>query len=449
MNKIFFTIILSSVLIFGFTSQAALAQEIPSPRQQMENGVAAKDVICKDGYALVLRATSDTAACIKSKSTTSLMQRGWFDTVEKTALEMRTAQKSLGIVTTVSLVERLDSPIGIQPGVKDYNYVFQACAGSKLIRNPEVLVASDSESKSVKLSAQLLPNECQTTSTKIKATDKESISGFLLKKGNISTLVQSLESKVSDLQMKLETEKKNLANLATIDPKPQDYKKQIEQVTDKITSLRQELNNARAELHRNNYLLYVAPPKTVDPGLIASLATAKDKVPFAPQEGPHVNIVNIVNNAAEAKRLDLTPRVSAFNVIFDACAGKDEIKFPEAIINSDSESKSVKIAESIDANSCRTSSTIIKASDKNSVTGVLVTVGGQSTIIAGLEAQVVDLQSQLDAQKQILAQLVRESPPPADFKERVSELTDKIIELRNELNSARAELQKILFMINQ
>ena len=51
-------------------------------------------------------------------------------------------------------------------------------------------------------------------------------------------------------------------------------------------------------------------------------------------------------------------------------------------------------------------------------------------------------------EKQSLADLVKQSPPPTDFQQKVSELTDKIIELRNELNNARAELQRILFMVN-
>lgn len=448
-NKIFYSFIITAILIFFLTNQAAYGQAMPSPRQQMDSGVTPHDVICRDGYALVIRTGSDTAACIKSKSSDKLVQRGWTGSIDKTALEMRSAIKSLGTVTTVSLVERLDSPIGIQPGVKDYNYVFKACAGNKLIRNPEVLVTSNSESKSVKLSEQLMPGACQTSSTKVKASDKTSISGFLLKKGNISTLVKSLEDKVSDIQIQLDIEKKNLATLATIDPKPLDYKTQIEQITDKVIKLREELNSARAELHRNNYLLYVAPPKTVDPTLIASLASSKDKAPLPPQDGPHVNIVNLVRNVAEGKRLDLTPRVSAYNVVFDACVGKDGIKLPEVIIVSDSESKSVKIADSIDANSCRSSSAIIKAASKDSIGAVLVTVGEQTTIVNGLELKVSDLQAKLDVEKKALADLVKQTPAPSDFKQKVSELTDKITDLRNELNNARAELQRMLFMINQ
>jgi len=48
-----------------------------SPRQQMANGVAPENVICKEGLELVIRISDGTAACVKQLTSLILAERGW------------------------------------------------------------------------------------------------------------------------------------------------------------------------------------------------------------------------------------------------------------------------------------------------------------------------------------------------------------------------------------
>jgi len=49
---------------------------IISPRQQMEDGIAAEDVVCKSGLALMIRPSGD-AACVKEVSVKKLEGKDW------------------------------------------------------------------------------------------------------------------------------------------------------------------------------------------------------------------------------------------------------------------------------------------------------------------------------------------------------------------------------------
>jgi hypothetical protein len=51
--------------------------EIPSPYKQFKSGVISKDVQCKDGLQLVLKATNDSPACVKPSTTSTLILWGW------------------------------------------------------------------------------------------------------------------------------------------------------------------------------------------------------------------------------------------------------------------------------------------------------------------------------------------------------------------------------------
>ncbi len=47
-----------------------------SPRKQMQNGIAAKDVVCKSGLTLMIRSSGD-AVCVKPSTAKKLIERGW------------------------------------------------------------------------------------------------------------------------------------------------------------------------------------------------------------------------------------------------------------------------------------------------------------------------------------------------------------------------------------
>jgi len=57
-----------------------------SPRKQMQNGIAAKDVVCKSGLELMIR-TSGDAVCVKPSTAEKLTERGWGVIPEKSSID--------------------------------------------------------------------------------------------------------------------------------------------------------------------------------------------------------------------------------------------------------------------------------------------------------------------------------------------------------------------------
>ncbi|TBR09951.1 MAG: DUF333 domain-containing protein [Candidatus Nitrosotenuis sp.] len=58
-----------------------------SPKQQMTNGVLPQDVVCHDGLALVQKASTDTAVCVKPETAKILAERTWGTILKEANLE--------------------------------------------------------------------------------------------------------------------------------------------------------------------------------------------------------------------------------------------------------------------------------------------------------------------------------------------------------------------------
>ena len=57
-----------------------MVEEVKSPKKQMAEGVEAGDVVCKEGLELIIKASTGSAACVKSSSVEILIARGWGST---------------------------------------------------------------------------------------------------------------------------------------------------------------------------------------------------------------------------------------------------------------------------------------------------------------------------------------------------------------------------------
>ena len=55
--------------------------EVKSPKKQMAEGVEASDVVCNEGLDLIIKASTGSAACVKSSSVETLIARGWGSTL--------------------------------------------------------------------------------------------------------------------------------------------------------------------------------------------------------------------------------------------------------------------------------------------------------------------------------------------------------------------------------
>jgi len=69
--------LISGGVFFGVSFAESSENKIPSPKEQMRQGVNASDVICDYGLSLVLKFSTNTSACVKSQSASKLNERGW------------------------------------------------------------------------------------------------------------------------------------------------------------------------------------------------------------------------------------------------------------------------------------------------------------------------------------------------------------------------------------
>ncbi len=51
--------------------------EILAPLKQMQSGVSAESVVCKDGLELIFKASDGSAACVMPSTASKLVERGW------------------------------------------------------------------------------------------------------------------------------------------------------------------------------------------------------------------------------------------------------------------------------------------------------------------------------------------------------------------------------------
>jgi protein-disulfide isomerase len=74
-------------LLFSPTLSIVNAEDILSPRKQMESGIAAENVMCKSELVLMIRSTNGAAACVKSTTSVKLSDAGWGSITEQADME--------------------------------------------------------------------------------------------------------------------------------------------------------------------------------------------------------------------------------------------------------------------------------------------------------------------------------------------------------------------------
>ena len=58
-----------------------MTTQVKSPKKQMNEGIEAGAVVCKEGLDLIIKASTGSAACVKSSSVETLIARGWGSTL--------------------------------------------------------------------------------------------------------------------------------------------------------------------------------------------------------------------------------------------------------------------------------------------------------------------------------------------------------------------------------
>jgi len=442
MNKFIFVIIaFASLTILVSQIQSEVFADVSSPKKQTKIGIDQTDIICKANLVKVYRINADSTDCFTPSTAQKLMDMGIAKEIPKDKMEAKKSfqqNSPIGTVTSLVTVKQFgaEGKLSTNMRVVDYVHVFEVCANDKIIRAPEILVKSDSEAKTVKLAQKIMAEKCYTSSAKIKATDPKSISASLTNKGAISDKLTELEANVADIQQKLAVLKKSLSDITKQDVISEDGKKKTTDTTNEIIKLRAELNQAKGELNKYLFALY-SPPQ-----LKASDFT-KQKLTFTgvPIKDTSANIMSISKQVTGTKDQSSTSEgMSLYNVVFEACTGKDVLRAPEVKVTSDSEEKTLRISERIIANSCQMSAAKINAKDTKSITLEIANRADVSVKIIELEKKIDSLIEEQSKHQMSLNKLAVQSDKPADYEQKVSELSAKIIQLRNEIRDAKFQL---------
>jgi len=164
-------------------------------------------------------------------------------------------------------------------------------------------------------------------------------------------------------------------------------------------------------------------------------------------DGRHVNTLAIVTLVDTDKFLP-KEKPGTFSYIFEACAGTNEIIYPEVIVSSDGESKKIKLSQNLKANECQVSVSKIKSSSKDLISAIVIDRGGMTKIVNDLQNNITAIKDKISVEKANLKKIVNEKPEPADFSKKVSEITGKIVKLRMDLEDSRQKYYRTLYLLN-
>ncbi len=419
--------ILLTVSITSINDNDAYA-DIFSPKQQAKLGISNDNIVCDTGKFKVIKEGKNSVACVNSDSVSKLVTKGWAQSVDQSKLDefISKIDISSGKIKEV-LVTPIKSEFGKQiskVSVGSYDYVFEVCASSQDLVSPEVIIRSESDTKHFELAEKIAANNCIISAVIIKATSPDSISANLVSKGDVSEIILLAFDKVESLKQELLEAKQSLGKEKT---------GVNEKQGNKIADLRKQLNDARAELHRLYFILYASPTKS-------NVAIEKMSFSGTPIQGETATIISVSESVA-------TP--GTHDVVFEACAGKKQVRIPVIMISSDNQNVNVKLGDKIAPNTCQLTSAKITASDSESISIKAAGNADSSSKASDLEAKIADLQKQLVAAKDKLKGLVHNPDRPDDFNEQLTSQVEKISKLRNDIISTKAELSKILYQTYQ
>ena len=421
---------LSTILIFTVSVSDSFADVI-SPKKQSLLNFSPDDIVCKEDLVKLFKSSNGNAACVGPSSAAKLVEFGWAFPLDDDMKSEITTKKSTpaGTIHSLKTLKQVGASgkLDSTPRINAYNYVFEACAEQKNIRAPEVVITTDSETKSIKLASMLKSGQCRTTSSVVKANDPQSISAVLLNKGGITKAINDMESNLNDLIMQLGQEKKLFAESAG------DSKKTSE-ITQRITDLKKQINTQRYELQKYNLFLFSDAKKPTPMPALKSL-TGKTI------DGLSSDIISITKQVSQPKESE---RITNYNVVFEACTGSQIVKIPIVTITSDQEFKDVEIAEKISPNSCQMSVGKIFAKDSQSIKVTISSKQYVSSKISEIETSITELQQELDLANKSLEKLLTSNLAEPDLSKEVTKTTNMISDLRSKILVKKSEIASIM-----
>jgi regulator of replication initiation timing len=424
MNKqfsIIFVLFAVSMLMMVPSLQDSFA-DVLSLKKQINLGISVDDLICESGMFKVIREGTNSVACLKTDNVLKLVSKGWAKPVDETLLNTQSIQDDFVLGTIKTLyTEPIKTQFGkVSPkyAVSGYDVAFEICSSSQKIYVPDILIKSDSETQHYEIPETVEPNTCIVSATFIKATDPNSIKITLQNQGDISRSLSDLEVKVSSLQQELDVARKLLGTKSSPD---------VSQNA-KISDLRKQLNETKEDLYRLYFAVYAVPQETY----------SLQKLSFTgnPIEGESVTLVT-------AKKA-LTGE-NTYDAVFEACAGKNQVRLPIITVSSDMETVNVKLGDKIAPNTCQMSSVKIMSGD---LATIQVTPAGHAELnskITDLESQISKLQSDIVNERNMLRSITHDPNKPSYFNEQLEMHTANIIDLRGQIGALKAQLNEVLY----
>lgn len=408
-------------MVVGPSLQDSFA-DILSLKKQINLGMSPEDLTCESGMFKVIREGTNSVACVKTDNVLKLVSKGWAKPVDEVFLKAQSIPDDFVLGTINKLyVEPIKTQFGkISPkyAVSGYDVAFEICSSSQKIYVPDILIKSDSETQRYEIPETVDPNTCIVSATFIKATDPNTIKITLLNQGDISKTLSDLEAKVSSLQVDLDAAKKLLGNKSAPD---------VSQNA-KISELRKQLNETKDDLYRLYFALYAVPQEKYD---IQKLSFTGNLI-----EGESATLV-IAKKALTGE--------NAYDAIFEACAGNNQVRLPIIAVSSDMEIINVKLGDKIAPNTCQMSSVKIMSGNLTTIQVAPAGNAESNNKIMSLESQISKLQNDITNERSMLRSITHDPNKPSYFNEQLEMHTANIIDLRGQIGALKAQLNEILY----
>jgi len=155
-------------------------------------------------------------------------------------------------------------------------------------------------------------------------------------------------------------------------------------------------------------------------------------------------------NIGTVKKVDVIPakektasqsKIMPYYYIFEACTGPETIIAPEIAIVSDSQVKYVKVSQRMTADSCETNSASINTEDPRSISAFFTNDGTVTEKITSMEVTIKELQEEIRIELRGFSSDVENNISPEVRSE-------KIINLRANLNDVREDMNRYLFALH-
>ena len=177
-------------------------------------------------------------------------------------------------------------------------------------------------------------------------------------------------------------------------------------------------------------------------GLVGVLLTSGFVIPAAnAQTNKQISILAKIPSGLENK----------YSVIFQVCADDTIMRAPEVVISSDSAIKNVKLNKVISPNTCRTTASVVDAMDANTIKVKKVDKTVLNKMITSAEKNLAKIKAEIsktnDDLNSLLDTIPGNVPTKSENIKKVNDMATKLSELRKNLQDARQEYYRLLYIL--